>query len=349
MIASHRPIFPLLALLIVLGGAACADDGSDHEVLTPFNNQDQANNQEDANNEDEPNNQSDTDNQAEPNQQNDPDNQGEPDNQSDPDNQGPPNHQGNNQSNNDNEGCLPQNDGILRREAFDVETGLEIPYRLAFDVDVDTAGEVVDDELHWDLSDDFNGDTTESLALDDPADYWFGDDHPTATYTTPLSAAEEELGIFHLGDDGLYLQGVASPDDEGFSTTELVHEPAIPIIAFPLEEGDSWTTTADVSGTYDGYSISSGTETYTSTVDGHGQLETPFGTFTVWRINTYLEQSYTFTLNPWFSFSQDTRIHTFVAECAGTVARIRSRVDGADVDADAPEFDVASEVMRLAL
>ncbi len=237
---------------------------------------------------------------------------------------------------------------MLRRETFDVELGVDIPYRLAFDVDIDTSPSVDGDTYHWDLSDDFNGDATEILSLDDPDDWWFGDDFPDATYTTPLSAAEAEMGLFELRDDGLYLQGIASPEDD-LSTTELTHDPAVPLIAFPLEEGDQWTTTADISGAYDGYSISSGTEVYTSVVDATGEMETPFGTFDVWRINTHLDQSYTFTLNPWMSFGQESRIHTFIAECAGTIARIRSQVDGDDVHPDEPEFSTASEVMRLAL
>ncbi len=239
--------------------------------------------------------------------------------------------------------CQPAGDGVIRRDRYPIEVGDSAPFLFSLDVEVDTAGEEIDGTLTWDLSQQKEGDFTDEVLLYDPADHWFGDEFPEASYTSELSAKDDddEFGIFELTDDELRMLGVASPDD-GYYRTELEHDPPVTILPFPLEVGKSWETEARASGAYGGNHIHGHDETYISEVDARGELITPYGTFDVLRVNTWLEQEVWLGGMMWVT--DEIRTYTFVAECFGTVARITSPADEAEED-----FEVAAEVMRLTL
>ncbi len=236
--------------------------------------------------------------------------------------------------------CQPVGDGIIRHDRVPVEIGTSAPYQFSLDVDIDTAGEEVAGSRVWDLSQSYADDFVEDVAFEALDDHWFGEEFPDATYAAPLSAGDDdEYGIFEFTDDALLMVGVASPDD-GYYRTELRYEPPVEILSFPLEEGDSWSTETRASGAYGGNHFHGHDEIYATEVDAAGELSTPFGTFPVLRVNTWLEQEVWMGGMVWVT--SEFRTHTFVAECFGTVARIRSEEDDAD-----EEFDRAAEVMRL--
>jgi hypothetical protein len=78
------------------------------------------------------------------------------------------------------------------------------------------------------------------------------------------------------------------------------------------------------------------TEQYTSTVDAHGTMKTPFGPFDVLRVKVVLVRTVGFV-------ATTIRTYSYVAECAGPVATIVSQNNEANA-----EFTTASEVQRLA-
>lgn len=242
---------------------------------------------------------------------------------------------------NDETGCQPVGDGVVRRAQFPLEVGQSAPYAFGLDVSVDTAGGEVDGTRTWDFSEIRDGEFVDDVDIEDPDAYWFGEEFPEATYTAPMTADDEddEMGIFELTDEALLMLGVATPDD-GFYRTELEYEPPVTLLEFPIEEGKTWQTEAEVSGSYGGNHAHSHEETYTTEVDAAGSVITPYGTFDALRVNTQLERGY------WGAFGWTTetlRSHTFVAECFGTVTRIRSHENEDD-----EEFGEAAELMRLA-
>jgi hypothetical protein len=232
--------------------------------------------------------------------------------------------------------CVPNHDGTIERSEVTLRPGLHATFRVAEDVTVDLHGEEqADGSRAWDLSESLPGDESVRVELQSLDGKWFNADYPDADYATRLSASEDVFGVFSVGPDGLYLNGVVSADDGTFAT-ELHYDPPASILEFPIAQGSTWSSDSDVSGRYLGNPWTSATEEYRSQVDAHGTLKTPsFGTFDVLRVRTDLERT--------VGFSTTTQItYTFVSECFGTVATIRSKDNE-----DQAEFTDAAEVRRL--
>ncbi len=346
-------ILPLaLALCIGAGIAACAEPGDEQTVLTEYEDAgnddgvDAANGDANGAEEDAGNNGDNDDNGGDDNGDSDND-----ENNADNDNDSDGNGDNDGNADNGDDVCQPVEDGTIRRSEFPVETGAVVSYEFALDVDVDIDG--VDDggTLTWDFEDFGDDDFTDQLEIKDPDDYWFGDEFPDADYATKLSIEEEELGIYQITDDALLLIGLATPhgpnsDDDH---THITYDPAIEVIQFPFEEGDSWSTEVEADGEYAEVSSYTGhDESYEVEIDAAGEIITPYGTFDVLRMYTVREHPTSNIADPcwyniWLSCDIESRIVSYVAECFGTVARVLSEEDESD-----HSFDQAAEVMRLA-
>lgn len=231
--------------------------------------------------------------------------------------------------------CSPNDDGRLERAEVPIRAGLRASFAVAGDVAVDTAGAAQPDgSRSWDFSGALPGDHLSLEELRDPAGLWFADDFPTATYVAKLRDGEDLLGVFEADDDALRLLGVVSPED-GLYRTNLVYDPPVVVLRFPLAEGDVWTTEATVRGLSLGV-MAWYSETYVSRVDAHGTLATPYGVFPVLRVRVSLDRVVGVVPSSYRSF-------LFVAECFGTVAAVHS-----DVNETAVEFTRAAEIRRLA-
>ena len=73
------------------------------------------------------------------------------------------------------------------------------------------------------------------MAATSPSEYWFADDYPNATYVSPIPGQEELVSIYERTEDGIYVLGVASISDEISHLTHIPYEPAIKVLAFPVE------------------------------------------------------------------------------------------------------------------
>ncbi|HTM21487.1 MAG TPA: hypothetical protein VL172_13295, partial [Kofleriaceae bacterium] len=163
---------------------------------------------------------------------------------------------------------------------------------------------------------------------------WWADDFPGASYAARLSQRQELLGVFELTGTALLLRGVVSPE-AGLYRTELTYDPAVRVLAFPIDPDDTWSDTATVSGLAQGvYSIY--TEAYQSDVDASGDAVTPYGSFPVLRVRVELTRTVGAAV-------VTNRTYLFVSECYGTVATVVSN----DYEPDA-EFTQAAELRRLA-
>jgi hypothetical protein len=229
--------------------------------------------------------------------------------------------------------CSPDDDGIITRAEMPLKAGLHATFRVATDVVVDTAGTPQGNGRLWDLTAALTGDHALLSETQPLTGTWFASKFSGATYAARLSDGTDLLGVFEVTTDALLLRGVVSPAD-GLYRTELTYDPAVKVLAFPLQAGATFSTTSVVSGLASGV-WSAYSEKYESQVDAEGELKTPFSSFHVLRVRTLMTR--TVAMIPTVS-----RSFAFVTDCFGTVATVRSSDNETAV-----EFTQAAEVWRL--
>jgi hypothetical protein len=231
--------------------------------------------------------------------------------------------------------CTPNHDGTVTRDEVPLRAGLRANFRLAQSVTVSTAGTITGAGRVWDYSGAYTGDRDELVELLAPGANWWAAEFPTATHAARVSASSDNLGVFQITDTALLLLGVVSPTGGVGTQTLLRYSPAVTVLAFPLVEGNTFTTTSAVTGSVALVSVSY-TEVYTSNVDASGTLITPFGELPALRVRTQMTRtSFGVTLTSQRQFS-------FVGECFGIAAVVVSNALEATVD-----FTAASEIRRL--
>jgi hypothetical protein len=231
--------------------------------------------------------------------------------------------------------CQPNHDGVIERAEVPLQAGLNAKFLAAQNAPVDTLGtKNGDGSRSWDLTQPLAGDHLSLVETQPLSGKWFAAKFPGATYAARLSDAQNLLGVFELTSATLLLRGVVSPED-GLQKTELSYDPAVTVLAFPLEEGKTWQTTSKVSGFAQGVLVSY-SEKYDYAIDAHGVLATPFGSFQVLRTRVTLTRTIGIV-------TTTLRTYLFSAECFGTVASIVSQDNEPN-----SEFSTAGEVRRLA-
>lgn len=232
-------------------------------------------------------------------------------------------------------GCTPNHDGTITRDEVPMIAGLHANFVIAENVTVDSAGTTnPDGSRSWDFSGMLAGDHTAVTTTDAPQGQWFSSQFTTATYTTKLSDTSTLVGVFQATGQSLLLQGVVSPTS-GTQQTEVSYMPAAEILGLPMSMGSSWSSTSTITGTDMGVQVLY-TEKYASTVDAHGTLKVPYGTFDVLRVQTTLTR----TVGAVVTVTQSL---AFIAECFGPVATLTSQSDETKT-----EFTNAAEAQRLA-
>jgi hypothetical protein len=231
-------------------------------------------------------------------------------------------------------GCTPNHNGTITREEVPMFAGLHANFVIAENVTVDSAGTMnADGSRSWDFSGMLAGDHTVVTTTDAPQGQWFSQQFTTASYTTKLSDTSTLLGVFQATGQSLLLQGVVTPTS-GAQQTEVSYMPAAEILGFPMTMGSSWTSTSTVTGTDQGVQVLY-TEKYASTVDAHGTVKVPYGTFDVLRVQTTLTR----TVGAVVTVTQSL---AFIAECFGPVATLTSQSDETST-----QFTNAAEAQRL--
>jgi hypothetical protein len=232
-------------------------------------------------------------------------------------------------------GCTPNKDGVIARSEVPIQAGLRATFRVAEDVDVDTAGTPgANGTRSWDFSGALANDANviiETMAL---TNKWYAPKYSGATYASKLRSSSDLIGVFETAPATLALRGVVSPDDGAFRT-ELAYDPSVSVLSFPLKVDDTWTSDTSVSGVAEGYPVAY-TEKYESVVDAKGTLKTPLGTFDVLRVRVLLTRTIGLV-------TTKVRTFAFVTECYGTIATITSEDNEGDV-----EFTHALEIRRIA-
>jgi hypothetical protein len=231
--------------------------------------------------------------------------------------------------------CAPNHDGQIALGELPLIAGRSATFRVAADASWNTAGTSNTNGTHtWNLTGALTGDADRVIALGNPDGTWWRTDFPAATYTAPLAADSDLLGVFKVDSTGVVLLGVVSPD-AGTYKTNLEYDPPARILAVPFGVGATWTTTSTVSGYAQGVIVAY-TEKYDSRADLVGEMTTPYGTFPTLRVATDL------TRTSGFSTLLTKRTFAWMAECFGSVATVQSQ----DFESSA-EFSDDAEVRRL--
>jgi len=228
--------------------------------------------------------------------------------------------------------CTPNFDGVVQRSEVPDQPDLGAKFRVAFDTPVDTAGDAqADGSRNWDLAGPLNMDSDMFIQRLAITGEWYEQTFANADYAIQISRQDELLGIIDERQNGVYLLGLVSPQG-GALRTELAYDPAIALLRFPIDASSSWTTDSTVTGLANGVAAFY-TEDYVSSVDGFGELATPFGDFPVIRIRAELTRVVGVVITTHTTLS-------YITECLGTVASVRA--EGTD-----PNPTFATEVWRL--
>lgn len=231
--------------------------------------------------------------------------------------------------------CSPNRDNMVARDEVTLGPGLRAPFRIARDATLSTAGTTRGDGTRsWNLGGALTGDHDVQVETLPIAGQWFASSFAGATYASKLSDAQDLLGVFEVTSAALLLRGVVSPQ-AGNLRTELVYDPPVVVLAFPLRMGGSFRTTSTITGLASGV-FSTYQEAYESDVDARGDLTTPYGDFPVLRVRVVLRRTIGL-------LTTTVRSYLFVAECFGTVAAVTSQDNEASI-----EFTRATEARRLA-
>lgn len=238
--------------------------------------------------------------------------------------------------------CVPNLDGRIDASELTPALGVPISYLIGQDRTVDLTGAI--DDLNrrvWRLDGSPN-DPVATLAARAAADQWYADSFPGDAVAVPLDLAGAIDGVYrHDADAGTFtLLGVASTEpDPPAGRTLWAYDAPILLYRFPLEDGDAWTSVANVrDGLVNGLPYAA-RDTYEVSVDGTGRLVLPDLTFTqALRVRTHV------VIQPAVGASVTRRQVSFLFECFGEVARATS----ADGEQD-PDFDTAAELRRVGL
>jgi hypothetical protein len=128
-----------------------------------------------------------------------------------------------------------------------------------------------------------------------------------------------------------------------YGDTLIQYDPPIQALAYPLVDGDSFSSEPAGSGTFQGNAFYSSTDTYESTVTGRGTVKTPAGDFPAFRVQTLQLVEVPILVFP-FVFSVERRQVIFVTACTGVVASITSEAAATDF-----AFERAQRVRRVGL
>lgn len=234
--------------------------------------------------------------------------------------------------------CQGNNDGIITVDEMPMVSGISVNYLVnspGTSVGVQPSGTIDGGgDRIWDFT-DTSGEVF-AISLDTIWGQWFESDFVDAHYVSRLAPGSDALGVYRATNDAIWLLGFASPQPD---VTLAVYDEPVPLIRFPLSEGQSWAVVAHITNAvYDGQPFAS-TDTYNISVDQRGTLDLPYlSLHNTLRLRVELTQS----------LPGGQTIHRFqllyLHECYGELGRIVSLDNELD-----PNFTTASELRRLAL
>lgn len=239
--------------------------------------------------------------------------------------------------------CLPNLDGVLEAGELPLAFDLPVEYLVSPDGAAIELGGGVDEAGRrvWDYAAESPTDQRLMARAVRLGPQWYAGDFAGGELVVPALGTTSLDGVYSVDDDGFWLHGLASPEENPQTgRTLLVYDEPVALLRFPLSPGDRWTEAASIAGgTLDGLPYN-GTDTYVIEDDALGRIELPFVSFAqAHRVRTHV------IVAPAAGGVTTSRHQTsFFFECFGEVARFTSRADEPSAD-----FTVAAEVRRFSL
>lgn len=237
--------------------------------------------------------------------------------------------------------CLPNLDGRIDADELPVALEARASYFVSENTPVQLAGMADGNALRWSFPDETSADQRLSFAAAPLLDQWYAESFPDATFILANDVMGTVDGIYRKDDAGLWLLGLASAmENPPEGKTLYRYASPVALLRFPIEDGDRYTEVGEIdSGVVRGLPYV-GTDTYEIVIDGSGELELPYVSFSP------VLRTYTYVLSEPAAGGVTTsrRQVSFLFECFGEVMRATSRADEPTVN-----FTTAAELRRFAL
>jgi hypothetical protein len=217
--------------------------------------------------------------------------------------------------------CTPNNNGKVERQEMVFSVPSKVTVTLGTNLVVDLAGTQVGGVTSWDLSGAATDDKDVEMKVE-ALPTWTASKFPGATYASRMTAnfgfftKVDLLGVFQVTPTALQLMGAVSDKS---NHTRVTYSKPLDALRFPVVKGDSYKTSASMTGFSD-YTIPvANTESYEIDVLDSGKLKLLSG-LTLDALLVRVRQEVWLTLNP--LMKTKTTVFLFVSECYGTVARV---------------------------
>ena len=230
--------------------------------------------------------------------------------------------------------CVPNRDGQITADELPIALGATLAYYAGTNrqVDLTPHGGI------YDLSQERPDDTVVAVGPVALGPQWYAASFPAGRFVVDAGGGLD--GIYHQDAAALWLDGTAS-QQMGASSTLIVYPEPLPVLRFPLADGEAWTATADLpTGTrIDGLPFV-GSDTLSVDVSAGARLDVPYVQFSpILRVRTLATRTPS-TGSPVVT----KRTTLFMFECFGEVARAESNPDEPNAD-----FTSAALLRRFAL
>jgi hypothetical protein len=238
--------------------------------------------------------------------------------------------------------CVPNLDGVIDSTELAPVLGLGVQYLVSpagesRPVNV-AGGQDAQGHLAWDFGTDYADDQVATIAASALQGKWYASSFPNGQFAAPFDAGDTLEAVYAQDDAGLYLQGLASTQQNpAEGQTLFVYQTPVTLYVFPLQAGTTWTSTGVVRGgtvrglPYDGQDSYQGRDVAT------GQLILPAYTF-----QQAHRLSFVVTTTPAAGENVVTRQDSYLFECFGEMARATSQPNEMSDD-----FTTAAEVRRF--
>lgn len=224
--------------------------------------------------------------------------------------------------------CIPNLDGQLEASEFPLTVAGDADYWIAEDVSVayrlgaDDQGTPI-----WTFAEVVDTATEQTLtvqSIQQIGETWYGSLFPSAEWVIANDQDQTTVGLYALDESALWMFGLVSPGDQ--DANRIVYQTEVPLLRFPLQEGDQYTSEGTVEAGVNNGLPFSGTHRYTVSVGARGELWLPSLRFTdVYRVDTQFE------VIPTIGDAFGVRQRSFYSECFGEIVRLQSAINESEV------------------
>jgi hypothetical protein len=228
--------------------------------------------------------------------------------------------------------CVPNRDGAIVADELPVPLGLTSAYYETSNARVDLAGA----NDRWDFSTEGAGDVIAALGPEAIGAQWYASQFPASQFV--VAAGAGLAGVYHQDAQALWLDGTVSVAES--PKTLVRYADPIPLLRFPVVDGDAYETTAQIPDGVVSNLPFVGTDRVEVEVTGSGRVDVPYVRFSpALRVRTRAVRT------PSSGSPVVTRRTTiFLFECFGEVVHAESAIDEPDAD-----FTTAAYLRRFAL